>query len=100
MTRQRATNESLHTEIRDIIHTMDKLRNELYEDFRPQIKMLEELQMKNPVMPWIKAKIQTIVSTNPWNFRVKLLQKKYNAAVKTISGEDVAVAELCPVIIP
>jgi hypothetical protein len=56
--------------------------------------------MKNPVMPWIKAKIQTIVSTNPWNFRVKLLQKKYNAAVKTISGEDVAVAELCPVIIP
>lgn len=167
----RATNESLHTEIREVMRTMDKLRNQLYEDFRPQIKMLEELQindgvpenalplvatkkvtqmrvppvtlaqdnqlevlaiepssikkvvvpklpptgplvksppkidsvvyiMKNPVMPWIKAKIHTIVSTTPWVFRVKLLQKKYNSALKTISGKMVAVTELCPVIIP
>lgn len=201
-----ATNESLHTEIREVMHTMDKLRNKLYEDFRPQIKMLEELQindgimenvhplvatkkvtqvrispvtlpqdnqlevlaiepsnitkaivpklppsgflvksppkvesivyiMKNPVMPWIKAKVciistlkycfsfifffhisirqikkgyntgifvqvQVIVSTNPWSIRVKLLQKKYNAAIKTISGKHLAVAELCQVMIP
>ncbi|XP_070168553.1 histone-lysine N-methyltransferase eggless isoform X1 [Polyergus mexicanus] len=167
----RATNESLHTEIREVMRTMDKLRNELYEDFRPQIKMLEELQindgvtenvhplvatkkvtqvrippttlpqdnqlevlaiessnikrtvipklpptglliksppkidsivyiMKNPVTPWIKAKIQLIISSNPWTYRVKLLQKKYNAAVKTIFGKQVAVAELCQVMIP
>ncbi|EFN63124.1 Histone-lysine N-methyltransferase eggless, partial [Camponotus floridanus] len=166
-----ATNESLHTEIREVMHTMDKLRNKLYEDFRPQIKMLEELQindgitenvhplvatkkvtqvripsatlsqdnqlevlaiepsnitkaivpklppsgflvksppkvdsivyiMKNPVMPWIKAKVQVIVTTNPWSIRVKLLQKKYNAAIKTISGKQLAVAESCQVMIP
>lgn len=44
-----ATNESLHTEIRGVMRTMDKLRNELYEDFRPQIKMLEELQINDGV---------------------------------------------------
>lgn len=40
-----ATNESLNTEMREIMNNMDKLRNSLYEDFRPQIKMLEELQI-------------------------------------------------------
>lgn len=29
--------------------TMDKLRNNLYEDFRPQIKMLEELQLSDEI---------------------------------------------------
>ncbi|KAG5343984.1 SETB1 methyltransferase, partial [Acromyrmex heyeri] len=165
-----AANDSLNTEIREIMRTVDKLRNNLYEDFRPQIKMLEELQindeitetahplvatkkvtqvrvppssllqdnqlevlaiepsctkeiiipnlpptgpllkrspeiddivyvMKSPVMPWIKAKVLNIVS-NPWNIRVRLIQKKYNAAIKTVSGKLLATTELSKVMIP
>ncbi|XP_018371406.1 PREDICTED: histone-lysine N-methyltransferase SETDB1 isoform X1 [Trachymyrmex cornetzi] len=165
-----AANDSLNTEIREIMHTVDKLRNNLYEDFRPQIKMLEELQindeitetahplvatkkvtqvrvppssllqdnqlevlaiepsctkeiiipnlpptgpllkrspevddivyiMKSPVMPWIKAKVLNI-SSNPWNIRVRLIQKKYNAAIKTVSGKLLATTELSKVMIP
>jgi histone-lysine N-methyltransferase SETDB1 len=41
------TNESLNTEIRGVMHSMDKLRNQLYEDFRPQIKMLEEVEIND-----------------------------------------------------
>ncbi|XP_018314698.1 histone-lysine N-methyltransferase SETDB1 isoform X2 [Mycetomoellerius zeteki] len=166
-----AANDSLNTEIREIMRTVDKLRNNLYEDFRPQIKMLEELQindeitetahplvatkkvtqvrvppssllqdnqlevlaiepsgtkeiiipnlpptgpllkrspevddivyiMKNPVMPWIKAKVLNIVSSNPWNIRVRLIQKKYNAAIKAVSGKLLATTELSKVMIP
>ncbi|XP_018338470.1 PREDICTED: histone-lysine N-methyltransferase SETDB1 isoform X2 [Trachymyrmex septentrionalis] len=165
-----AANDSLNTEIREIMRTVDKLRNNLYDDFRPQIKMLEELQindeiteavhplvatkkvtqvrvppssllqdnqlevlaiepsctkeiiipnlpptgpllkrspevddivyvMKSPVMPWIKAKVLSIVS-NPWNIRVRLIQKKYNAAIKTVSGKLLATTELSKVMIP
>ncbi|KYM98922.1 PREDICTED: histone-lysine N-methyltransferase SETDB1 [Cyphomyrmex costatus] len=167
-----ATNESLNTEIREIMCTVDKLRNNLYKDFRPQIKKLEELQindeitypetstypfvatkkvtqvrvppssllqdqlevlaiepsgiketiipnlppngpllkrspevddivyiMKSPVMPWIKAKVLN-VSSNPWSIRVKLIQKKYNAAIKTVSGKLIATTELSKVLIP
>ncbi|XP_071636747.1 histone-lysine N-methyltransferase eggless isoform X1 [Temnothorax longispinosus] len=166
-----AANDSLNTEIREVMCTMDKLRNNLYEDFRPQIKMLEELQindeitetahpfvatkkvtqvrvppssslqdnqlevlaiepssskqiiapklpppgpvvkrspevddivyiMKSPVMPWLKGKIQSIVSTSPWGFRVKLIQKKYNGAIKSIPGKLIALTELSKVMIP
>ncbi|XP_011866930.1 PREDICTED: histone-lysine N-methyltransferase SETDB1 [Vollenhovia emeryi] len=167
-----AANESLNTEIRDMMRTVDKLRNRLYNDFRPQIKMLQELQindeitetshplvatkkvtqvrvppslllqdsqlevlaieplrtketivpnlppngpvikrapaiddivyiMKTPVMPWIKAKVQSIVATSPsWIIRVKLVQKKYNSAIKTICGKLVALTEVSKVIIP
>lgn len=45
-----AANDSLNTEIREIMCTMDKLRNNLYKDFRPQIKMLEELQINDEIM--------------------------------------------------
>lgn len=41
------TNDTLDTEIRKVMSNMDKLRNSLYEDFRPQIKMLEELQISD-----------------------------------------------------
>ncbi|XP_012530724.1 histone-lysine N-methyltransferase eggless isoform X2 [Monomorium pharaonis] len=166
-----AANDSLNTEIREIMRTMDKMRNDLYEDFRPQIKMLEELQindtitenvhslvatkkvtqvrvppssllqdnqlevlaiepsnsketivhnvpptgplikrspevddivyvMKNPVVPWIKAKIQNIISSNPWSVRVKLLQKRYNSATKNVSGKQLAITNLSKVMIP
>ncbi|XP_039301848.1 histone-lysine N-methyltransferase eggless isoform X2 [Solenopsis invicta] len=165
-----AANDSLNTEIRGVMRTMDKLRNNLYEDFRPQIKMIEELQisdaitenahsfvatkkvtqvrvppsslqdnqlevlaiepssnkqtkvlnlpptgplvkrppeiddivyiMKNAVVPWIKAKVQNIFSTNPWAIRVKFLQKKYNSAMKTVSGKHLAITEISKVMIP
>ncbi|KAL6259594.1 hypothetical protein P5V15_009511 [Pogonomyrmex californicus] len=164
-----AANDSLNTEIREVMCNMDKLRNNLYDDFRPPIEMLEELQindgvignalvatkkvtqmrvplssvqqenqlevlaiepsgtkstripnlpptgplvkrsphaddivyvMKTPFMPWIKAKVQSIVSSNPWAVRVKLIQKKYNAAIKTLSGKLIALAEQSKVLIP
>jgi len=44
-----AANDSLNTEIREIMRTMDKLRNNLYDDYRPQIKMLEELQINDEI---------------------------------------------------
>lgn len=165
-----AANDSLNTEIREMMRTMDKLRNNMYEDFRPQIKMLEELQlndeitegahplvatkkvtqvrvppssllqdsqlevlaiepsgtkemiapklpptgplvkrapeiddivyiMKTPVMPWIKAKVLNIVS-NPWSVRVRLIQKRYNSAVKTVPGKLIAITEVSQVMIP
>ncbi|EZA49535.1 hypothetical protein DMN91_006300 [Ooceraea biroi] len=164
------TSESLNAEIRGVMHTMDKLRNRLYEDFRPQITMLDELEindgaegvypivatkkvtqmrvpcttlqqdsqleilaiepssaknnvipklpptgqlvkrtpmidsivyiMKSSVMPWIKAKVQAVVSANPSNIRVRLLQKKYNTVIKTVSGKQLAMAETSKVRIP
>lgn len=64
-----ATNESLHTEIREVMHTMDKLRNKLYEDFRPQIKMLAELQINDGntenVHPLVATKKVTQVRIPP-----------------------------------
>ncbi|XP_012219332.1 histone-lysine N-methyltransferase eggless [Linepithema humile] len=167
-----ATNESISTEIREVMNNMDRLRNSLYDDFRPQIKMIEELQIddgsiqnipplvatkkvtqirvpsttlsqdnqleilaieppttkkimvhnlpaacgplvkptpepdsnvyitKNPIMPWIRAKVLSITSKNPWLFRVKLMQKKYNGAVKTVYGNLLALAEPSKVVIP
>ncbi|KAL0130171.1 hypothetical protein PUN28_002046 [Cardiocondyla obscurior] len=164
-------NDSLYTEIQDTIGTMNKLRDNLYEDFRPQIKMLEELQitdditetihplvatkkvtqirsppllvqdnqlevlaiepsssklskipnlpptgplvkgtpeadsivyiMRSPVMPWLKARILDTISSNPWFYRVRLTQRKYNGAIKTLSGKHVtAKTEQSKVIIP
>lgn len=44
-----AANESLNTEIKEIMCTVDKLRNNLYEDFKPHIKMIEELQISDEI---------------------------------------------------
>ncbi|XP_014476372.1 PREDICTED: histone-lysine N-methyltransferase SETDB1 isoform X2 [Dinoponera quadriceps] len=42
-----ATNHDLDMEIRGVMKTMDKLRNDLYDEYKPQIKMLEELQIND-----------------------------------------------------
>lgn len=44
--------------------------------------------------------VQTIVSKIPLHCRVKLLQKKYSAAVKSVPGKQVAPAVTSQVIIP
>ncbi|XP_054001755.1 histone-lysine N-methyltransferase eggless [Hylaeus anthracinus] len=163
-------NEVLDKTVRDLMHTMDTLRNSLYDEFRPQIQMLQELQiddvssdsgsyplvatkkvtqvrvspsavqdnqpeilpieqdnkqviqlnlpptgplvrpqidvdtivyiMKHPLMPWIKGKVQTVVSKTPLHCRVKLLQKKYNAVIKSVFGKQTAAAIISLVIIP
>ena len=64
-----AANDSLNTEIREIMRTVDKLRNNLYEDFRPQIKMLEELQINDEITetahPLVATKKVTQVRVPP-----------------------------------
>ncbi|XP_003700184.1 SET domain bifurcated histone lysine methyltransferase eggless [Megachile rotundata] len=165
-------NEVLFKTVKDLMSTMDILRNSLYDEFRPQIKMLEELQidddyvdnniyplvatkkvtqirlpsatllqdsqpeilpieqesthvvdvdlppigvlmkpqievdnivfiMKHPLMPWVKGKVQTIISKGSTSqYRVKLLQKKYNSVIKSVSGKQIAAAVVSSVIIP
>ncbi|XP_068979687.1 histone-lysine N-methyltransferase eggless [Bombus flavifrons] len=164
-------NEVLDKTIKDLMCTMDMLRNNLYDEFRPQIQMLQELQindgyvdngfyplvatkkvtqiriassstlednqpevlpieqdnsqvvvldlppigplvraqididtivyiMKHPLMPWIKAKVQTVVYRIPLHCRVKLLQKKYNSVIKSVSGKQIAAAVTSQVVIP
>ncbi|XP_014205106.1 histone-lysine N-methyltransferase eggless [Copidosoma floridanum] len=56
--------------------------------------------MKHPLFPWIKAKIQSIVSKSPMNYSVKLLQKKYAGKVKTLPGKQLASSTPSEVIIP
>lgn len=56
-------------------------------------------QTKKDYNTEIFVQVQVIVSTNPWSIRVKLLQKKYNAVIKTVSGKQLAVAEQCQVMI-
>ncbi|KOC60821.1 Histone-lysine N-methyltransferase eggless [Habropoda laboriosa] len=163
-------NEVLDRTVKGLMRTMDTLRNSLYDEFKPQIQMLQELQiddgymdnvfyplvatkkvtqvrvapftlsqdsqpevlpieqdnrqivvldlppigplvkplidmdsivyiMKHPLMPWIKGKVQTVVSRSPLQFRVKLLQKKYNSVVKSVSGKQIAAAITSQVII-
>jgi len=64
-----AANDSLNTEIREIMRTMDKLRNNLYDDYRPQIKMLEELQINDEITenayPLVATKKVTQVRVPP-----------------------------------
>ncbi|XP_076163343.1 SET domain bifurcated histone lysine methyltransferase eggless [Ptiloglossa arizonensis] len=163
-------NEVLDRTVRDLMRTMDTLRNSLYDEFRPQIQMLQELQiddvsmdnvsyplvatkkvtqvrvspallqdsqpeilpieqdnkqiialdlpptgplvrpqidvdaivyiMKHPLMPWIKGKVQTVVSKSPLHCRVKLLQKKYNSVIKSVFGKQTAPSVISQVIIP
>lgn len=51
------------------MRTVDKLRNNLYEDFRPQIKMLEELQINDEITetahPLVATKKVTQVRVPP-----------------------------------
>ncbi|XP_001603698.1 histone-lysine N-methyltransferase SETDB1 [Nasonia vitripennis] len=56
--------------------------------------------MKHPLFPWIKGKVQSIISKNPMQYRVKLLQKKYAGQVKTLTGKQMASSTPSPVIIP
>lgn len=44
--------------------------------------------------------MQTVVSKNPVHCRVRLLQKKYNAVIKSAFGKQLAVAAVSRVIIP
>ncbi|CAK9831696.1 Histone-lysine N-methyltransferase eggless [Anthophora retusa] len=163
-------NEVLDKTVKGLMRTMDTLRNSLYDEFKPQIEMLQELQiddgymdnvfyplvatkkvtqvrvapttlsqdsqpevlpieqdnrqivvldlppigplvkppidvdsivyiMKHPLMPWIKGKVQTVVSRSPFQCRVRLLQKKYNSVVKSVSGKQIAAAVISQVII-
>lgn len=62
--------------------------------------LLDKQEIKEDYNTGLFLQIQFIISSNPWTYRVKLLQKKYNAAVKTIFGKQVALAELCQVMIP
>ncbi|XP_032664339.1 histone-lysine N-methyltransferase SETDB1 [Odontomachus brunneus] len=163
------TNVDLDMEIRGIMKTMDKLRNELYDVYRPKIKMVEELQindgpveslypfvatkkvtqvrvtpglshdsqvevvpierdvkeivipnlppagplvkavpdvdnivyvMKSPLMPWQKAKIQHVISRNPWSIRVKLIHRRGCPVFKSVFGKQFALAQTSKVLIP
>lgn len=165
------TNKLLDNEIRTLTNTMDKIRNTLYDEFRPQIQLLPELQidasyeeitthqlvatkkvtqvrispytaqqdnqleilpierdnkqrivlnlppsgplikrqpevdsivyiMKHPLLRWVKAKVQSVVSKNPLHCRVRLIKRKYSALVKSVFGKQIAVATPCQVIIP
>ncbi|OAD54674.1 Histone-lysine N-methyltransferase eggless [Eufriesea mexicana] len=164
-------NDVLDKTVKGLMRTMDTLRNNLYDEFRPQIQMRQELQiddgyvdnilyplvatkkvtqirvppssmlqdsqpeilpieqdnrqvvvldlppigpivraqidvesivyiMKHPLMPWIKGKVQTILLRTPLHCRVKLLQKKYNSVIKSVSGKQIAAAVTSQVIIP
>ncbi|KAL2725053.1 histone-lysine N-methyltransferase eggless-like [Vespula squamosa] len=164
-------NKTIDDQIKALTSHMDTLRNGLYDDFRPQIRMLQELQidvdyeeniahplvatkkvtqvrmspckmqqdsqpeilpierdnkqivaldlppsgplvkaqpeidsivyiMKHPLMRWIKAKVQNVVSKSPLHCRVRLLQKKYNSVIKSVFGKQIAVAVPSKVLIP
>ncbi|XP_024937729.1 histone-lysine N-methyltransferase eggless isoform X2 [Cephus cinctus] len=56
--------------------------------------------MKNPLMPWVKGKVQSVISKTPVHCRVKLLSKRYNSMVKSVYGKQLAVDVLCPVVVP
>lgn len=82
-----ATSESISTEICGVMHTMDKLRNQLYEDFRPQIKMLEELQINDEavenVCPIVATKKVTQIRIPP-----TILQQDSQLEILAIEPSD------------
>lgn len=56
--------------VRDLMRTMDTLRNSLYNEFRPQIEMLQELQLDdgftdNVLYPLVATKKVTQVRVSP-----------------------------------
>ncbi|XP_066600380.1 histone-lysine N-methyltransferase eggless isoform X2 [Prorops nasuta] len=71
----------------------------------PLVKTIPEVDyavfiMKNPLMPWVKGKVQAIITTNPWTFKVKLCPRKVPPSYKVVSGKQIAVAVSSKVIIP
>lgn len=56
--------------------------------------------MKHPLFPWIKGKVQSIISKSPMQYRVKLLQKKYAGQMKMLNGKQMASNSPSPFIIP
>ncbi|KAF7994847.1 hypothetical protein HCN44_004319 [Aphidius gifuensis] len=58
------------------------------------------LVMKNPLMAWIKAKVQSIVSKSPMTYRVKFIPKRFNNQVKNMCGKEIALFQPATVIIP
>ena len=63
-------NDVLDKTVRDLMHTMDTLRNSLYNEFRPQIEMLQELQLDdgftdNVLYPLVATKKVTQVRVSP-----------------------------------
>lgn len=64
-----AKDDSLCTEVLGLMRTMDKLRNNLYDEFKPQIKMLEELEINDQpakiVYPFVATKKVTQVRIPP-----------------------------------
>lgn len=79
------TNESLNTEILNMMRDMDKLRNKLYEDFRPQIKMLEELQITDEPVENIHLAIAT----------KKVTQIQHLSTILTQDQPDVMAIKTC-----
>lgn len=76
------------------MRTVDKLRDNLYEDFRPQIKMLEELQINDEIHPLVATKKVTQVRVPP----SALLQDSQEVlAIEPLSTKEVAVPNLPPI---
>lgn len=64
-----ATFFDLDLEIRGVMKDMDKLRNRLYEEYKPQIKLLEEVNIndgpKETLYPYVATKKVTQASIAP-----------------------------------
>ncbi|KAF7994845.1 hypothetical protein HCN44_004317 [Aphidius gifuensis] len=58
------------------------------------------LVKKNSSMPWIEAKVNSIISQHPALYRVKYVHKKYNNKLTSVFGNDLALCLVSSVIIP
>ncbi|XP_012264079.2 histone-lysine N-methyltransferase SETDB1 [Athalia rosae] len=163
-------NQRLDKDLSKMISEMDRLRNSLYDDFKPQIRMLPELDadvettetlpfplvatkkvtqmrivppalpdsqpeilpcdeieaqvdkvdlppagllkkstpevsdavfvMKHPLMAWVEARVQSVVSRAPSQYRVKITSKKSQSVTRVVRGTQLALATPSPVLIP
>ncbi|XP_058793331.1 histone-lysine N-methyltransferase eggless isoform X2 [Phymastichus coffea] len=82
-----------------LIHVMDLPPSGLLIKPVPEIDDFV-FTIKHPLFPWVKGKVVSIISKNPMQYKVKLLQKKYAGQVKTLSGKQMASNTPSPVIIP
>lgn len=56
--------------------------------------------MKHPLMPWVRGKVQQVITRSPIQCRVKLSGRRSNGAMRTLTGKHMANATPCSVIIP
>ncbi|XP_043284861.1 histone-lysine N-methyltransferase eggless [Venturia canescens] len=56
--------------------------------------------MKHPLMPWVRGKVQQVVTRSPLQCRVKLFGRRNNGAVRTVIGKHMAIGVPCTVVIP